>query len=506
VSPFPNVLPKIDALRPLDAGWLWIESSSNLMHGGVLCIFDPPEGAGPEFVRGLVAHMRTQTTEGVAPWNRRLKLSGLGRLWPQWETVDHIDPDRHIFHLALPAPGDERELGVLISRLQSTALDKNYPLWSVHVIEGLADGRFAVFGKMHHALADGVAALGMVDTWLSNDPEARNQPAIWAAVRPRRTRPATPASADRGNGPPPAAPADAAAESPAPLLQTIADLVSPPKFLTAGARAVYKAATGVSARPYSAPRSAINTPITAHRRVATQSYDLDRFRSIARQTGGTINDVVLAVCAGGLRRYLTEIDALPSQPLITNIPVSVRRDDGKPQGGNAISWAMLSLATDVEDVRERFAAIRSSTKHAKQQLNELRADAIDTYTLLAVTPILVEQLAKLGGHVPPMYNIPISNVPGPRQLKYLDGAVLREVQALTVLYGGHALNTVAVSYANRLNFSFTACDAALPHVQRLATYCGDALAELEQAYPHSEPEAEPKPSPKRTATTVRKKQ
>src|ERR1700730_7862036 len=145
-------------LRPLDAGWLWLESPTNLMHGAVLCIFDLPEGAGPHFVADLVARMRSHTC-AVAPYNRRLKRSALGRLWPRWETGDRIEPDRHIFHLALPSPAGERELGVLISQLQSTALDKAHPLWSMHVIEGLPDGRLAIFGKMHHAMADGVAAL-----------------------------------------------------------------------------------------------------------------------------------------------------------------------------------------------------------------------------------------------------------------------------------------------------------------------------------------------------------
>jgi diacylglycerol O-acyltransferase len=441
-------------LHPLDAGWLWLESPSNLMHGAVLCIFDPPEGAGPEFVTDLVARMRSHTS-AVAPHNRRLKLSWLGHLWPQWEAVERIDPDRHIVHLALPSPGGERELAVLISQLQSTALDKAQPLWSLHVIEGLSGGRFAVFGKMHHAMADGVAALGMVDAWLSDDPAARDLPPLWAAKRKRRA-----SAPERATG-------------------LLTQLASAPRLLTGGTRAAYKALTGVSARPWTAPRSPINTPITAHRRVATQSFELDRFRNLAKQTGGTINDVVLAVCAGALRRYLDEIGELPDRPLITNIPVSVRRSDAEAKDGNAISWAMVSLATDINDPHARLAAIQSATRHAKQELDRMGPDTIDTYTLLAVTPILAEQLAGLGGHIPPMYNVPISNVPGPRQPKYLDGALLRDIYALTVLYGGQALNMVVVSYTDRLNFAFTACADSLPHVQRLAAHCREALAELE---------------------------
>ncbi|MDT5348928.1 MAG: diacylglycerol O-acyltransferase / wax synthase [Mycobacterium sp.] len=449
-------------LRPLDAGWLWLESPTNLMHGAVLCIFDLPEGAGPHFVADLVARMRSHTC-AVAPYNRRLKRSALGRLWPQWETVDRIDPDRHIFHLALPSPAGERELGVLISQLQSTALDKAHPLWSMHVIEGLPDGRFAIFGKMHHAMADGVAALAMVDAWLSDDPDARNLTPLkplWAATRTRRPKSA----------------------APTPSTDLLAQLASAPRLLSANTRAAYKAMTGVSTRPWNAPRSPLNTPITTHRRVSTQSFELDRFRKLANQTGTTINDVVLTVCSGALRRYLGEIGGLPDRPLITNIPVSVGRPDAKAEGGNAISWAMVSLATDIEDPRERLAVIRSATTHAKEELGQLGADTIDTYTVLAVSPILVEQAVGLGGHIPPMYNVPISNVPGPRQPKYLDGALLREIYALTVLYGGQALNMVVVSHTDRLNFSFTACATALPHVQRLVGHCRAALAELEHAH------------------------
>jgi diacylglycerol O-acyltransferase len=306
-------------------------------------------------------------------------------------------------------------------------------------------------------MADGVAALGMVDTWLSDDPAARDLPPLWAAKRKPRTKSTTPQ----------------------PAAGLAAQLASAPRLFGAGTRAAYKALTGVSARPWTAPRSPINTPITAHRRVATQSFELDRFRDLAKQTGGTINDVVLAVCAGALRRYLGEIGELPDRPLITNIPVSVRGSDADAKGGNAISWAMVSLATDIEDPRARLAAIQSATWRAKQELDQMGADTIDTYTLLAVTPILAEQLAGLGGHIPPMYNVPISNVPGPRQPKYLDGALLRDIYALTVLYGGQALNMVVLSYTDRLNFAFTACADSLPHVQRLAAHCREALAELE---------------------------
>lgn len=143
---------------------------------------------------------------------------------------------------------------------------------------------------------------------------------------------------------------------------------------------------------------------------------------------------------------------------------------------------MLALATDIADVHERFEVIRAGTAEAKQRLRAIPAGTVDAYTLLTVTPILIEQLMRVGGRIGPLFNLPISNVPGPRKPLYLDGAHLDELHALTVIYDGYALTIVAVSYAGRLQMSFTACPDTLPHSQRLSVRCGDALAELERAY------------------------
>lgn len=457
-------------LHPLDAGWLLLESSSNLMHGGILCVFDLPDGADGGFVDQLVEDMR-HCTEPTSPFDRRLKHTGLARVIPQWELVERIDPDQHLERHALPAPGGDAELTALVSHLQSIALDHGRPLWSFHVIDGLAGSRFAVFGKMHHALADGVSALHMVDGWLSNQPTDRTEPAMWTVPPPKRR----PKSGER----PPVAPETSFSRQVRGLAN---ESLKPVRLLMGATRATLKAATGVAARPWSAPRTAFNTPISAERTVVTQSFDLGRFQQLAKQAGGTVNDAVLTMCAGALRRYLSDIGTLPTKSLITNIPVSLRSRADSQGTSNAISWAMLPLATDIDDIRERFDTIRAAATKAKSELTAMGPDSINTYTLLVLAPILVEQLAKLGGRIPPMYNLPISNVPGPRQTKYLNGAPMRGIYALTVLYGGQSLNTVAVSYAGQLNFSFTACADELPNLQRLAPYCDDALTELEEAY------------------------
>jgi WS/DGAT/MGAT family acyltransferase len=295
-------------VRPLDAGWLWLESESNLMHGSVLGLFTPPADGGADFVDRLIERMRRCTVPS-APFDRRLKSGWRRRLLPQWEIVDEIDPSYHLRRVTLSRPGGQRELGQVVSGLHGAVLDHSQPPWTVHVIDGLEDGRFAVLGRMHHALADGVAALRIVGLWLSEASEQRDVPPIWAFQRsPRRA----------AEEPPKRTAARAA----------LAGLGATLRSVPAGLGATRHALTGVSARPWSAPRSALNRPITARRRVSTRSYDF---------TGGTINDVVLAVCAGALRRYLDEIGELPNSPLVTNIPVSIRSNDSDSDVGNAIS-------------------------------------------------------------------------------------------------------------------------------------------------------------------------
>lgn len=232
----------VHTLRPLDAGWLLLESSSNLMHGGILCVFDLPDGASAGFVDELVADMR-QCTEPASPFDRRLKRTGLARVIPQWELVERIDPDQHLGRHTLPAPGGDAELSALVSHLQSIALDHDRPLWSFHVIDGLTGSRFAVFGKMHHALADGVSALHMVDGWLSNQPTDRTEPAMWTVEPPKRRQPK---SGER----PPVAPESSLSSQVRALAN---DSLKPVRLLVGATRATMKAATGVAARPGALP-------------------------------------------------------------------------------------------------------------------------------------------------------------------------------------------------------------------------------------------------------------
>jgi diacylglycerol O-acyltransferase / wax synthase len=260
-------------LSALDAGWLWLESDANLMHGSILAIFQRPPRAPSNYVSELAQRMRRATT-AQPPFNLRLRRNGIGRLWPQWETVDTIDTDYHVRYSTLPEPGTDLELDRVISDLHSEPLNAAQPLWSFDIVDGLSDDRFAVLGKMHHALADGVAAMRMFRRWLSTEPDESEAAPMW-------TKPTT-ASSSRAN-----------------VVTPIAKrLLRQATVLPGMVTAIGVAAIGADARPWHAPRTVLNGPITAQRRIVTHSSSLSRYRSLADAIDGTINDAVLAVCTG----------------------------------------------------------------------------------------------------------------------------------------------------------------------------------------------------------------
>ncbi|MFD4356173.1 wax ester/triacylglycerol synthase family O-acyltransferase [Nocardia sp. NPDC058518] len=463
-------------LNPIDIAFLWGESDSNLMNIAHLDIFRLPPEAGPDFVSDLLDDLRTYTTP-TRPFDRRLDSAVISRVLPRWVSVDAPDLDYHLQRHVLPGPGGQRELGALVSRLHGIPMDRSHPLWQLHVIEGLDDGRLALYVKGHHALLDGVATVRLARKVMSNDPDERGRPAIWAYTEagklrtrhdsqsPSASRPGVSSLIRRLNAP----------------IRGIADQLT-------GLQAISRMYGGLSEsdvtliKPYSAPPSILNGPITAERRIATQSFDLDRISELARRCGGTINDVILAICAGGLRRYLAEIGELPEAPLIAGMPMSFRPKDSDDAEGNATTMALTTLATDIEDVRERVAAIVASTVEAKEHMSRMSSAAVMAYTAMLMAPFGASLVLGVSSRITPMFNVVISNMPGPSEQLHYNGMALEEWHAVSIPLDGQALNITILSYANRLNLCVTACATSLPHVQRVAPYCGEALAELELAY------------------------
>ena len=229
------------------------------------------------------------------------------------------------------------------------------------------------------------------------------------------------------------------------------------------------------------PRTIFNTNITPQRRVATQMTSLARMKAIGDAAGGSVNDVLLAACGAALRRYLMEIGQLPSSSLVASIPVALPRDASEA-GGNAISFANVRLGTDIEDVRERFDVIRRSSAAGRDYLKRMSSTALIDYTVLISSPQMLTRLPFIGSRVPPIYNVIVSNVPGPRGKLYFLGAEMEAYFPISALAHGQALNITVMSYAGGLYFGFTACPDRVPSVQRLAVYTGEALDELEAVF------------------------
>jgi WS/DGAT/MGAT family acyltransferase len=341
-------------ISPIDSIMLLAESREHPMHVAGLQLFEPPPGAGPEFVRdiyqAMLAHQDVQSTFRKRP--ARL-VGGISSL--TWSLDDDVDLEYHVRRSALPAPGRVRELLELTSRLHGSLLNRHRPLWEMHVIEGLEDGRFAVYTKMHHALVDGVSALNLLQRSLSSGPSDAQIRVPWELppnVHGRKKevgrlrRVLRTAESVAGLGP------SALALAHSGLLQQQLTL------------------------PFRAPRTMLNVPIGGARRCAAQSWSLERIKNVKNAAGVTVNDVVLAMCAGALRGYLSDQNALPDAPLIAMVPVSLRTEDDA-DGGNVVAGVLCNLATHLGDPAKRLATIQKSMQDNKKVLSQLpRAQAM----------------------------------------------------------------------------------------------------------------------------------
>jgi len=470
-------------LSPGDSFFLLIESENTPSQIGVLARMKLPEGADKRFIRDMVENFRKYQPT-LPPFNLKLAERSAKQPMYAWETVENIDIDYHLRHSALPQPGGERELAILISRLHSIPLDHRRPMWEFHVIEGLEDDCFAIYGKMHHALIDGVAGARLMSQWISQTtPEvSADFLPIWAMKRKPRPRKQKDPSTD------------SVSYSQA-LWATVSD---PVKAVTGVFSATLDSIIGTRSKkhpdlvaPYTAPASILNSPVGPQRRVSTVEFSTQRLLNIGKALGGTLNDVVMAICGGALRDYLLELDALPDKPLISQVPVSFRPKDDAG-GGNAIGMMLASLGTDKEDPLARFEKVRSSMSAGKALLADMSAAQITAYSAIMTLPFALGQMTGVGNRSKrPMYNVVISNVPGPRETRYFNGAEVYSLHPVSFVMQGQALNITLFTYADKITFVFTACREALPSLQRLVTHTTEALESLESAQARAAKKASP---------------
>lgn len=463
-------------LSPVDAAWLALESRDTPMHVGGLLEFTLPPGAPDDYLSAEFDRMRAARVL-APPWNLELVSAPfVGNRLPLMRESEDVDLDYHIRHSALPHPGGQRELGVLVSRLHSNPLDLHRPLWEVHMIEGLEGNRYALYCKMHHSLVDGVSGMRLLMRAMSTDPHETGLRPFWTIGEGTRPR------AARGDGR--EGPVEAVAAAAREGAATFVGLAR--ATLELARASVEETPLQV---PYRVPASPLGGWLAGQRRFATQQYELERLKRIAHAAGCTLNDVVLQLSGSALRRYLLEKGELPERSLTAGIPVNLR-DEGDESMGTAIGMTIADLGTNVADPADRLRAVARSMAEAKRHLAELPPGARTPYALLLNAPYIASLLAGLGGIAPVPFNVAVSNVPGPPRPLYMNGSRLDALYPISLLMHGSALNISCVSYAGTLNFGFTGARDNLPHLQRIAVNMGRALDDLDAAIsPQAPPRA-----------------
>jgi diacylglycerol O-acyltransferase len=448
------------ALSPTDSAFLWIETRNQPMHVAGLNIYTPPKGSGPEYITQLLADWGKHL-HALAPFNQRPVLK-MG-LW-YWEEDKEFELDYHLRHLALPQPGRIRELLAMVSRLHGNLMDRSRPLWETYVIEGLPGGRFATYTKIHHALIDGVTGAKIMAEGLSQNAKEMKPP-LWAQSFAKHP------TARRRSAPPG-------------FLQQLGNLARAGRDIVPGIGSglwdIVRAsqADGNDALPFQAPPTPFNVEISGSRRFASQSYSLARFKRIGTAASATVNDVTLAVCAGALRKYLEAQHALPKKPLIAMVPVSLHGETDA--GGNQVSLLLANLGTHIKDPLKRLQHIVESTSAAKTKLSNMPRLQKMAHGMTSISPMGAGMVTGTA-EKHPLFNLVISNVPGPKDTLYLDGSRLDEVYPVSIATHYMALNITISGYGDNLGFGFIACRRSVPALQRMLDYTDSAIAELEAA-------------------------
>ncbi len=455
---------RVNYMPPTDAMFLLAESREHPMHVGGLQLFTPPEGAGPDYVMNMISEIRSQTEVSSRFAMRPADpVSSVGNLW--WAQNETIDFDYHIRHSAVPRPGRIRELFQLTSRWHGTLLDRHRPMWEMHVVEGIEDGRFAVYTKVHHSLFDGVSALRNMQNTLTEDPNDTELRVPWT---PKERRPK---------------PSGGGSRNPLALVGDAFSLGTTAAGLVPAGLKMLRQALGDHnfTTPLDAPRTIFNTPIGGARRFVAQSWEIERVKAVGDAVGATLNDVVLAMCSGALRRYLTELGELPEKSLTSMVPVSLRPGESADGGGNAVGAVIASLATDVDDPVDRLMAIRESVQASKNLMKELSPTQILLLSAVNMSALALSPVPGFVSLTKPPFNVIISNVPGPQKRMYWNGSRLDGVYPASIVLDGQALNITLTSNDDQLDFGIIGCRQTLPSLQRLIHHIEDSLTELEKA-------------------------
>jgi diacylglycerol O-acyltransferase len=459
----------VDRLSGLDASFLYLETPEQLMHVCGLILLDPTTIPGGYSFDRLRDHLGERVEE-IPTFARKLHRVPLGLDFPVWVRDEHFDVERHVHRMAVPAPGGKRELAEIVGHLAGLLLDRSRPLWEMWVIEGLDSGQIAVVTKMHHATVDGVNGANLISMLCSLEPDAPLLDVAPAGKEPGRA----PGNAElfaRG--------VVATARKPFHVANVIGPTVS---ILTEAASRARRSAA--MAAPLTAPRTSFNGIITGHRSVAFADLDLETIKKVKNAVAGaTVNDVVLTISGGALRKYLERRGELPETSLLASVPVSVHGKSTREGGSNKVSSLFTRLGTDISDPFERLQALAEANAVAKEHHNAIPADTLQDWAEfaaprvfgLAVRAVTSLRLAERG---PVIHNLVISNVPGPQMPLYFLGARMDAMYPLGPVFHGAGLNITVLSQNGVAHVGVIACSESVPEPSQVADAFGAELDAL----------------------------
>ena len=456
----------VQRLSGLDATFLYVETDSMPMHVALAAILDPSTMVGGYSFEALQAFLGSRVPL-VPPLHRRVETVPFGAGHPIWVDDPDWSLDHHIRRAVLDPPGSYRQLAHFVSEMASERLDRDRPLWQFWIVEGLEDGRIAFTGKVHHCALDGGAAADLMPAFFGIDPEPGpvDAPDVDPAVRPDDLELVAGALAER--------------------VRDAAGAVGALGRLGRAAAAIRtrrRESSGTGATPLTGPATPYNGPITSARAIAFARLPLDAVKRVRRASATTVNDVVLACCAGALRGHLLEVDELPEQPLVFAVPVSIRPSDERGTG-NRLSVMFVPLHTELSDPAERLRATALDTAAAKQEQSIVGTDTMSRLTQ-ALDPMLVPWVmgvysaADLAGRHRPAVNGVVSNVVGPPIPIYLGGARAEALYPMGPVIEGMGLNLTVMSYEDHVDVGVLAAEVLVPDPWSIADRMRPALDEL----------------------------
>jgi|JI6StandDraft_1071083.scaffolds.fasta_scaffold23559_2 diacylglycerol O-acyltransferase len=463
VNEFQSIMNKLSLL---DLGFFVAESEASPKHVGGLLICTPPAKSGAAFAKSLYQDY-LGFTEVKAPFNRVIHFS-LSAM-PHWKTIGKVDLSEHIFyHKMRPGHNDRHALYNLVSKLHTPMLDRSRPLWELHVIDGLENGRFALYQKMHHAYADGVTMVRWTAQNMSESADDMNLTPVWTRQL-------------GGYG---GSHKKHSQEMMQSLLKEVGGTAM--RFLGIARLATMLFLESVNltknaiALPFlSTAKTPLTGQVTSGRQFTTAGVSMRRINRVRERTRSTVNHIALTCLDGALRRYLSDQGVELKRPITIQMPVNLRQE-GEKTAGNKIGIIQVELSPPTDDPYVRLRNIGFSLRNVRTMIDSVAPEGIESYTLITGLVAQIAEMLKLSNTLPPMGNTLVSNVPGPKNFLYIKGAKMEEMHPVSTLPPSNLLNITLFSYAGDLYFGLIATDE-LPNLQHLGTYVQEAFTELEKS-------------------------